>query len=45
MHNTLTKKPHKNQGGIVNLNILNYREPNVVYFDSYGNLKPPKKTD
>lgn len=51
MRNALPKKPYRNESGIVNLDSSDgngthwvaYKKcgSNVVYFDSFGNLKPP----
>lgn len=51
MRDTLPKKPWKNECGVVNLDLnenegthwVAYRKNNnfVVYFDSFGNLRPP----
>lgn len=51
MRDNLPNKPHTYECGIVNLDILsgsgthwvayNKHNRNVVYFDSFGNLKPP----
>lgn len=52
MKDNLPKKIRKNECGIVNLDISSgpgthwtaYRKKNnsIIYFDSYGNLRPPK---
>lgn len=53
MKNNLPRKIHQNECGIVNLDNSDgpgthwvaYRKQNiqVIYFDSYGNLPPPKE--
>ena len=51
MRNSLPKKPHKRECGVINLDdesgpgthwvAYNKRDKNVIYFDSFGNLQPP----
>lgn len=53
MRNELPKRPHKRECGIINLDSsessgshwVAYGKSNdyIEYFDSYGNLKPPKE--
>lgn len=53
MRNTLPKLPKKNKSGIVNLDSVEGRETHLMayrkygnevqYFDSFGNLEPPKE--
>lgn len=53
MKNMLPYKPYKNESGIVNLDddsgsgthwvAYKKRNSNVDYFDSFGNLRPPKE--
>lgn len=53
MRDNLPKKPHQHESGIVNLDssegpgthwVAYYKNKSFVqYFDSFGNLKPPKE--
>lgn len=53
MRDNLPKKPYKNECGIVNLDITTgpgthwvayfKSNSNIEYFDSFGNLKPPRE--
>lgn len=53
MRNSLPRKPWKNESGIVNLDNIQgpgthwvaYKKEGlqIEYFDSYGNLRPPKE--
>jgi hypothetical protein len=53
MRDALPSKPHRNESGIINLDIsrgsgthwvaYQKQDSNVVYFDSYGNLQPPEE--
>lgn len=53
MRDELPKKPFKNECGIINLDngkgdgthwvAYNKKDDEIVYFDSFGNLNPPKE--
>lgn len=53
MRNTLPKSPYINESGIINLDNAEgpgthwvayaKREKRAIYFDSFGNLQPPKE--